>query len=407
MLGNRSLVGLFTAEIVSLTGSAMTVLALPWFVLATTGSTARMGWVLAARMAPLALFGIPSGTLIARIGAKRAMLVSDAARGPLMAVIPILFWTGHLSFPLLLAATFAMGSFTAPYGASSALVVPEVVGDDERLVARAGAIVGTSQQFTQIFGPVLAGVIIALTSPATVLVVDGCTFLFSFVTIALTVRAGRRVPESPESRGVFAGVRFVARDALLGPVVLAACLLNAVVQGLVVGLNTLAFFHYGGNAHVAGFLFGSLGIGALIGAVVAQQLTKTVDLLKLSALAIVAMPLPLWLLSIAMPWAAAMLVIGAFAFFMPLVNSPLIGVFTVRTPPELRPKAMTALITLSTVAGPLGFIGGGFALAHVSVYLVFFVIAALLTVTAIAFAAVLLRNRAASDLVAVPDVAHG
>ena len=54
MWRNRSLVGLITAELVSLTGSSMTFVALPWFVLATTGSTAKMGWVLAAEMLPIA-----------------------------------------------------------------------------------------------------------------------------------------------------------------------------------------------------------------------------------------------------------------------------------------------------------------------------------------------------------------
>src|SRR5947199_2038000 len=101
MLRNRSLLGLVAAELVSLTGSAMTFVALPWFVLATTGSTAKMGWVLAAEMLPIAIVGIPTGSLIARLGAKRTMLVSDAARGPLILVIPILHHTGHLSFPAL------------------------------------------------------------------------------------------------------------------------------------------------------------------------------------------------------------------------------------------------------------------------------------------------------------------
>jgi hypothetical protein len=65
MLKNRSLIGLLTAELVSLTGTAMTFVALPWFVLATTGSTAKVGWVLAAEMLPIAIFGIPAGTVIA------------------------------------------------------------------------------------------------------------------------------------------------------------------------------------------------------------------------------------------------------------------------------------------------------------------------------------------------------
>ena len=50
MLRNRSLVGLLSAELVSFTGSSMTFVALPWFVLSTTGSTAKMGWVLAAEL---------------------------------------------------------------------------------------------------------------------------------------------------------------------------------------------------------------------------------------------------------------------------------------------------------------------------------------------------------------------
>ena len=136
-------------------------------------------------------------------------------------------------------------------------------------------------------------------------------------------------------------------------------------------------------------------------------MTKHGDLLKIAALAIVAMTLPVWLLSVEMPWVAAVLVIAAFAFFMPLVNAPLIGVFTVRTPADLRPKAMAALLTLSTCAGPLGYIAAGQVLAHTSVYLVFFVIAAALTASAIPFSLALLRGRAAPDLAAVPDVAHG
>ena len=46
MWRNRSLAGLIAAELVSLTGSSMTFVALPFFVYTTTGSFAKMGWVL-------------------------------------------------------------------------------------------------------------------------------------------------------------------------------------------------------------------------------------------------------------------------------------------------------------------------------------------------------------------------
>jgi MFS family permease len=408
MLRNRSLAGLVAAELVSLTGSSMTFVALPWFVWATTGSTAKMGWVLAAEMAPMAIFGIPAGTLIAKLGGKRTMLVSDAARGPLMLVIPILYRTGHLSFAALLGATFAIGIFAAPYFASSRLIVPEVAGEDEQAVAGVNAVLSGANQLTQLAGPVLAGVLIAATSPATVLVIDGCTYVFSFLTIALVVRAGKRITGTERSKGLFAGLKFLLGDSLLGPIMISACVLNFVAQGIVLGVQALAIFRYGANPRVVGFLFAGFGVGALCGALVAQQLAQKVDLLKLAAVAIVAMPLPLFLLSPHLPWGAALVVVGGFAFFTPLVNAPVIGMLTVRTPSDLRPKVMTAVMTVATLAGPFGFITAGYALRHVALGSFFIALPALLTLGGLAMAAVLLRQPgAAAGDVAVPNVAHG
>jgi MFS family permease len=390
---NRSLIGLVVAELVSLTGSSMTFVALPWFVLVTTGSIAKMAWVMAAEMVPIALFGIPSGALIARIGAKKTMVISDAARGPLLMVLPILKWTGNLSFGWVLLTTFLIGCFAAPYFSSSKLIIPEVAGDDERAVAQVNAVLAGAQQITQIAGPVLAGVLIAATSPPVVLVVDGATYLFSVLTIVFVVRAGKRVEQTAQSRGMLAGLRFLANDRLLGPILLAACGINLVAQGLLVAVQGLAYFDYSQDAHVVGYLFGAFGIGALIGAIVAQSLTQKVDLLKLAAVAIVLMPLPLWLLAMPLPWGAAMVVLACFGFFTPLVNAPILGVLTVRTPPALRPKVMTSVMTVATLAGPLGFIAAGEALRYVSLTALFVAIAAGLTVGGLVFAAVLLRNR--------------
>jgi MFS family permease len=399
---DRSLLGIVAAELVSLTGTAMTFVALPWFVLATTGSTGRMGWVLAAELLPVAIFGIPSGAVIARLGAKRTMLLSDAARAPLLAVVPVLHWTGHLSFGALLATTFAVGCFSAPYFSSSRLVIPEIVGEDEHRVAEANAILGGVNPLTQVLGPVLAGVLIAVAGPAAVLAVDGATYAVSFLTILLVVRAGRRVEQTEQSRGVLAGARFLLHDRLLGPLLVIACLVNFLVQGLIVGVDVLAYFHYE-SAHVLGFLFGAIGAGALLGALVAQQLTQKVDLLKLAAVAMALSPLPIWLLPTALPWAAAMLALALFGFFTPLVNAPIIAVLTVRTPPALRPKVMTAVMTIASLASPLGLVAASQALHVVSLRLLFAGVAALLTLAAAAFALVLLRSREpSSGLAATP-----
>ena len=129
-----------------------------------------------------------------------------------------------------------------------------------------------ANQLTQIAGPVLAGVLIAATSAAAVLVVDAGTYVFSFLTILTVVRAGGRVEQTPESKGLLAGLRFLARDRLLGPLLLAACAINFVAQGVIIGVQALAYFRLPPDAHVVGFLFGGFGAGALLGALAAQQL---------------------------------------------------------------------------------------------------------------------------------------
>jgi predicted MFS family arabinose efflux permease len=393
-----------TAEFVSLTGSAMTFVALPWFVLATTGSTARMGWVLAAELVPVGVFGIPSGSLIARLGAKVTMNVSDAVRAPLMALIPILHWTGHLSFPALLGVTFLVGCFLAPYYSSSRLILPEIVGEDEQLVAQGSAFVQMATQLTQLGGPIVGGLLIAWIGAPKVLLIDAATYAFSFVVIFLFVRAGKRVAPDESSRGMFAGLRFVMRDKLLRPVFVVAPILNFVAEGLVATLPVLVFRRYGADAKIVGFLFAAFGGGALGGSVLAATIVKKVPLVRLVSVAIVAMALPLWLLAIHMPWALVVVVLAAFGFCAPLVNAPLIAVLTVRTSEALRPKVITAVMTISGIVGPLGFLAAGFGLQYVSLTLVFFLVAAGFTLGALAFSAAV-RNGDVQAAPALPEPA--
>ena len=80
MLRNRSLAALLAAEVVSTTGSQMTWLALPWFVLLTSGSATRMSLVVAAALIGARRRRDPGGKLVARIGARRT--IDALRRGP-------------------------------------------------------------------------------------------------------------------------------------------------------------------------------------------------------------------------------------------------------------------------------------------------------------------------------------
>ena len=125
---SRSVVALLGAEVISTTGAQMTWIALPWFVLVTTGSATKMSFVVAAELIGVAALGFPGGRLLGRLGARRTMLLCDGARAPLMLVIPILHWTTGLSFAVLLIVAFLLGALAAPYFAAQKVIVPELAG---------------------------------------------------------------------------------------------------------------------------------------------------------------------------------------------------------------------------------------------------------------------------------------
>jgi predicted MFS family arabinose efflux permease len=235
-----------------------------------------------------------------------------------------------------------------------------------------------------------------------VLVIDACTYVFSFVVIATVVRVGRRIEAAARQAGLLAGVKYLFRDSLLGPITIAACAINFVAQGIILGLEAIAWFRYDQSGHILGFLFAGFGIGALAGAIVAQQVAQKVPLLKLAAVGIVAMPLPLFLLSPTTPWPAATAIVAVFGFFVPLVNAPIAGLLMVRTPVEVRAKVVTGFMTVATMAGPFGFIAAGFLLRRVSINAFFVGLPALLLLGGLAFAAVLLRHSDTEQLEAVP-----
>ena len=81
--------------------------------------------------------------------------------------------------------------------------------------------------------------------------------------------------------------------------------------------------------------------------------------------ALVGLALPLPLLALHLPVWGVVLVLFVSSLFGPLVNAPLIGVITMRTPEALRAKVMTAVLTFALLAGPLGLFLGGPLLAGV------------------------------------------
>lgn len=393
LLRSRPIRALLAAEVVSTTGAQMTWVALPWFVLITSGSATRMSLVLAAEAVGLAVVGFPSGRLLYRLGARRTMLLCDGLRGPLMLVIPILHWAGTLPFAVLVAVSFALGAAGAPYFAANRLILPELLGEDEATVSQASALFQSATRLTLLLGPVMAGVLIGVIGAPAVLVVDAATYVVAVALVALFVPATKPVEDDGEDRGVLAGLRWVGREPLIRA--WRACLITGDVawQAIFVALPVLVVVRYDADPRIVGFLFAAFGVGAVLGNVVAYRLVKRRDGLTLIAKVALWQALPLWLLVVELPAYGAVAALFASGLANGLINPSLHAIVTLRIPPGLRATVMTSMMTVYALAMPIGIVGAGPLLDAFGVEPVFALCAAIQTVVMAGVAAAAVRAR--------------
>jgi MFS family permease len=393
-LRTRWLAALLAAEVVSTTGSAMTYLALPWFVLVATGSATRTSLVVGAELVGVAAFGLPGGALLQRLGARRTMMLCDAARAPLLALVPVLYWGGLLRFPVLLAIVLVAGAFFPPSFGAQRVILPELLGEDQALVTRANAFLQAANRLTMLLGPALAGVLIGIVGAPSVLLVDAATFVASLAIVGLLVPPRRAAaPGEEDAGGLLAGIRFLFRDPLLRVWSVAMVVIDSSWQALFLAFPVLAYSHFGRDAKVAGWLLASWGLGAVLGNAVAYRLSAR-DPLLLTSAGMLVESLPLWLLALSLPVAGYASVMLAAGVLNGLVNPSLHAMFTLRTPVAVRAKASTAVLTLSSIGGPLAVCGAGPALDAWGSRPVFLAVASVQTVTRLGVAAAGFRTRA-------------
>jgi MFS family permease len=348
-------VALLVAEVVSTTGGQMTWVALPWFVLLSTGSATKTTFVVAGEVIGIALLGLPGGRLLAKLGARRTMMVCDGARAPLMAVIPILHWTGGLSFEILLAVSFALGAFTAPYFAAQKVIVPELLGEDEEQVTEASALFQAATRTTLLAGPALAGILIGILGATSVLLVDAATYLVSLGLVAAFVPHRPPVEQEEEHRSLRAGFRFIGRDRLLRVWWPAFALGDAAWTAFFITVPVLVLSRFGDRPGLVGWLIASFGVGALVGNVISfRLLTRRFQGLAVIAACAMGQAAPLWFLWLPLPAIALSALIFASGIANGLVNPSLHAITTLRIPPPLRPNVLATAMVGWAVINPLG-----------------------------------------------------
>jgi predicted MFS family arabinose efflux permease len=399
ILHHRPLRALLFAEVISTTGSQMTWLALPWFVLVTTHSPARMTVVLIAELVGLTAAGLPSGAVLQRLGARRTMLAADAIRAPLMLLVPVLHWTGDLSLPALILLAFALGTFGGPYFAAQRVIVPELLGEDEATISQANALFQGAIRVTMLLGPPIGGVLIGIIGAPSVLLVDAATYIVSFALVLLFVPHRKPVPGEESARGLLSGLRFLMREPLLRvwiPLFVAG---DAAWTAFFAAVPVLVVERFGADAKIAGVLFAGFGAGAIVGNIASFRfLAQRIEGLRLVALSVPFQALPLWILPLHVGAPVLAAAIFASGIANGICNPTIHTVWTLRMPPAIRAKAMTASMTIWGLGMPLGLVVAGPILSLYGARSVLVGFAAVQTVAMLGVAAASLRERARGAL---------
>ncbi|WP_092544487.1 hypothetical protein [Actinoplanes derwentensis] len=107
----RAAYGLLVAEAVSVTGTRMSVVAVPWLVLQTTGDALLTGITASVEMGTLVAAKVLGGPLVDRIGLRSTSIGGDLIAGLVLGVVPLLHIAGLLDFPVLLVLVGVVGLF--------------------------------------------------------------------------------------------------------------------------------------------------------------------------------------------------------------------------------------------------------------------------------------------------------
>ncbi len=258
----------FAGQVVSVSGNWMQMVAEGWLVLSLTGSGVAVGIATASQFVPLLFVGAWGGLLADRFDKRRLLMATQAAMA-----IPALFLLGVTAAgvvtPLMVYLTaFSRGAVNAIDNPARQSFVIEIVGADR--IVNAVSLNSVIIHASRIFGPALAGVVIAIWGVAPCFGLNALTFVAMLVALGGMAPEELRVPERVQAQpgAVREGLRYVFRTReLFVPLALMA-IVGTLGFNFQVVLPLIARFTFGGDASTYALLLSAMAVGSVAGALI-------------------------------------------------------------------------------------------------------------------------------------------
>jgi MFS family permease len=289
----------FTGQLVSLLGDAVTPFALAWAVLDLTGSARDLGFVIAAKTAPLVIFLLVGGVFADRLPRRGVMLTADVARMAIQAATAALLLSDSARIWELIVLQAFAGTGSAFFNPASTGLTPMTVSA-ERL-QEANALRGMSMGLTQFAGPALAGILIVTVGPGYALAIDAASFgVSAFYLARLHLPPHVSLPPQSFARDLLDGWRDFAARTWVWLIVVSASLGNMMSSvWLVLAAVWVKEGHGGAGAWTAILVVSA--VGGLAAAAMALRVKPRRPLL-VASLAIVPNAAPIIVLALKLPW---------------------------------------------------------------------------------------------------------
>lgn len=364
----RSLISVIAADGLSRFGSAMTAIAIPWFVLVTSNSVARTSIAVFAGAAGVVVALLLGGAAVDRLSFARASILADLLAGCVVALIPLLYLTVGLPFWLLLILVFVGALLDTPAGVARYSALPELARQAGVRFERANAIEEAVITISALCGPALAGVLIATVGAANVLWIDAATFALSALLI---LRVARRIgtPESREDThtsyfgDILDALRFVQQDAVLFPLIVFFGVMNLAigpVEALFVPVIARDVYH---SAYALGVLSSALAVGSLAGNAIFGAIGERLPRHAVFGFGFLAVPLCFVILAFEPRFIVAVVTLGVVGLALSFTNFLEYIIYFERIPESMRARGLGVTGAIGWASVPIGRLLAGAGLA--------------------------------------------
>lgn len=364
-LFHRDFTLVVAGQVISLFGNAIVRFVLPLYLLRQTESAALFGIVGAASFIPAVLCSPIGGAVADRVNKRNIMVALDFSTAGLILAFTLLLGQVPL-VPLMIACLMILYGIAGAYQPAVQASIPLLV-EAEQLTS-ANAVINMVNTLSSLLGPVTGGILFGAFGITPILWVSIACFALSavmelFIRIPHHSRAAEGSALTIVRRDLGESWRYIRRERpVLLSVVIVLALFNLVLSAaLIVGIPVAVVQVLGMSDSRIGLTEGAMGLGGLLGGILAACLGERLRLrqgsIMLLAASLTAAGMAAALLP-GVPPLAGYWLITSMSFTIMIMSTLLVVVLSAavqrQTPPELMGKVMAFIMAVSNCASPLG-----------------------------------------------------